>query len=358
MVEAFDAANAGDTIQGYGLLLAWVLAGILLDFLVRSRLRALAAARGWAPAELVLTALSGQLFFWLSFVGVATTLATVGASARVTELVRALLALLAPLAMTIFVVRLLINAVRLYLEYRQLRAVSLINNALRILGGAVVLGTALVLLGVPVGPLLTVLAGSSVGLSLALREPLSNIFSGMTVIASDKIQPGDYIRLSTGQEGYVTDIRWADTCICDLTNNLVVIPNSVMTSTILTNFYRPDPELGVLFEMGVPYDSDLARVEAIVLAVAREVLAEVEGGVAAFEPLLRFNTFGETSVRLTVVLRARAFVDQFPLRHEFMKRLRSRFAAEGLPAPIPAQLLRLEPAAADGRAPAPAAGGE
>jgi small-conductance mechanosensitive channel len=262
---------------------------------------------------------------------------------RLTDALRSILALLAPLAITVFIVRLFTNSARLYLVRRQIGSVSLISNILRVLGGAIVIGTTFALVGVPIGPLLTVLAGSSIGLSLALREPLSNLFSGMTVLASNKIQPGDYVRLSSGQEGYVTDIRWADTCIRELSNNLVVIPNALMTSTIITNFHRPEPELSVLFDMGVPYDSDLTRVEQLVIAVGEEVHAEVSGGVPAFAPLVRFNAFGETSVRFTVILRARTFVDQFLLRHEFIKRLRERFAAEGLALPMPIQMLRLEP---------------
>lgn len=343
MVEAFDAAGSSETLQGYTFLLAWVLSGALLEFVVLGRLRAFTVARRWFPGEVVLTALSGQFIFWFCFIGIISTLSQVAPNVRLTDSVRTLLSMLAPLAITIFMVRLVTNSVRLFLVQRQIGSVSLINNTLRVLGSAVIVGTVFLLLGVPIGPLLTVLAGSSIGLSLALRDPLANLFSGMTVIASDKIQPGDYVRLSTGQEGYVTDIRWADTCIRELSNNLVVIPNSLMSSTIVTNFYRPDPELSVLFDMGVPYDSDLTRVESLVVAVAEEVHREVAGGVQAFTPLVRFNAFGETSVRFTVVLRARTFVDQFLIKHEFVKRLGARFAAEGLPAPVPLQLLRIEP---------------
>ncbi len=346
MVEAFDAASANQTLQGYTILLAWVVAGTLLDLVVLRRLRRFALERGWMLGQVVFTALAGQPFFWFSFIGIFTTLAQVAPSVRINEVVRSLLSILGPLAITLFVIRLITSSVRVSLYSREIRSISLIENSLRILGGAVLIGTTFVLLGVPISPLITVLAGSSIGLSLALREPLSNLFSGMTVLASDKIQPGDYIRLSTGQEGYVTDIRWADTCIREMANNLVVIPNSLMAGTIITNFYRPEPELSVLFELGMPYSSDLNRMEELVLAVADEVHNEVPGGVPSFTPLVRFHTFGETSVRCTIILRAATFVDQFPIRHEFTKRLQIRFEREGLPLPVPMQVLRLDPASA------------
>lgn len=349
MVEAYDAAANSQVVQSYSLLLASIAVGLALEFLVLPALRRTATARGWFLAEVFARALGGQPLFWCSFAGLITTIAVVLPNVRLTGLVRSALLFLALLAITIFLVRLFTNAIRLYFVRREIGSISLINNTLRILGGAVVLATALSLIGVPIGPLLTVLAGSSIGLSLALRDPLANLFSGLSVLASDKIQPGDYVRLSTGQEGIVTDIRWSDTYIRELANNLIVVPNALMTSTILTNFDRPDSELSVLFEMGVPYTSDLVRVEGLLIATAAEVHREVPGGVAEFPPLVRFNLLGETSVRFTVILRAREFVDQFLIKHEFVKRLQARFAAEGLPLPVPVQTLRLDPTARDSR---------
>jgi len=342
MIEAYDAASNSEVIQSYSILLAWIGLGLLLEFIALPLLQRYVAARRWFPAEVLFGALSGQLLFWLSFTGLITTLAVVVPNVRLTGLVRSSLLFLAALAITLFLVRLVTNAIRLYFLRREIGSISLLDNILRFLGGTVIIATALTLLGVPIGPLLTVLAGSSIGLSLALRDPLANLFSGMTVLASNKIQLGDYIRLSTGQEGYVIDIRWSDTYIQELANNLIIIPNALMTNTILTNFYRPEPEFSLLFDMGVSYDSDLAQIERLVIAVGEEVHAQVPGGIATVPPLVRFNVFGETSVRFTVILRVRTFVDQFLVQHEFMKRLQARFAAEGLPPPTPVQVLRVE----------------
>jgi small-conductance mechanosensitive channel len=351
MVEAFDAADSSRSLQGISILLAWILLGVVLELLVLQRLRAWTTRRGWFISEVVLTALSGQALYWCFVVGLFTTLAQVVPNVRIIDLVRSLLGLLSTLAVTLFLVRLIINAIRLYFVRREVGSISLINNTLRFLGGLALICTALALLGVPIGPLITVLAGSSIGLSLALRDPLANLFSGMTVLASSKVQPGDYIRLSSGQEGIVTDIRWSDTYIRELPDNMIIIPNALMTSTIITNFDQPASELSVLFELGVRYDSDLAEVERLVVAAATEVLASVPGGVSDFTPLVRYQALGDSVVRFTAILRAQSFVDQFLLKHEFVKRLQASFAAAGLPPPTPIQLLRLE--REPERAPAP-----
>lgn len=342
MVEAYDAAGNAEVFQAYTILLVLVGIGALLEFVALPLLRRFAARREWFLSEVALRAVSGQALFWCSFIGLISTLTIVVPSARLVEVARSLLALMAVLAVTVFLVRLVTNSIRLYFLRHQIGSISLLNNALRAFSATVVIATALAVIGVPIGPLLTILAGSSIGLSLALREPLANIFSGLTILVSNKIQPGDYIRLSTGQEGFVTDIRWSDTYIHELTDNLVVVPNALMANTILTNFHRPEPDFTLLFAMGVPYDSDLAEVERLVVLVAQEVLAEVPGGVPETQPAVRFNAFGETGVRFNVLLRVQSFADQFFLRHEFMKRLGTRFTAAGLPAPIPVQMLRVE----------------
>lgn len=342
MVEAFDAANNSRLFQSYALLIVAIGVGGVLEFVVLRLLRRFAARRRWFFAEVLLRALGGQALFWFSFIGLITTLSTVVPNVRLAGLARSVLSFLAVLAVTVFLVRLVTNAVRLYFLQQNIGSITLLDNALRILSGTVIIATALAYLGMPIGPLLTILAGSSIGLSLALREPLANLFSGITILASNRIQPGDYIRLNSGQEGFVTDIRWSDTYLREMTNNLVVVPNALLTNTILTNFHRPEPELVILFPMGVSYDSDLAEVERLVLAVARETMEEAPGGVPGFEPAVRYNAFGETGTRFNVLLRARSFAEQFLLTHEFVKRLRARFATEGLPPPMPIHALRVE----------------
>ncbi|MEO5820596.1 MAG: hypothetical protein ABIT71_08820 [Vicinamibacteraceae bacterium] len=92
--------------------------------------------------------------------------------------------------------------------------------------------------------------------------------------------------------------------------------------------------------MGVDYASDLAHVERVITEVGRDVMMTVSGGVAAFEPFVRFHTFGESSVDFTTILRAATFVDQYPIKHEFIKRLHERFAREGIVIPFPIRTLK------------------
>ncbi|NNJ13135.1 mechanosensitive ion channel family protein [Chloroflexales bacterium ZM16-3] len=339
MVEEFDAAQQANQIGAIGILLGLIAIGAIIEFgpLRWARRRSISGDN--LLGEVIFTALSGQALFWGVIVGLRLT--TSDLLPKLSDQFRSAILFAVILSVVILMVRLATNWVRFSFARLQIGSVSLINNLLRFIGGMVITATILSFYNVPIGALLTVVAGSSVGLSLALRDPLANLFSGMTVIASSKIRPGDYVRLSSGEEGYVTDIRWSDTYIRQLSNNLIVVPNSLMTSTIVVNYSRPESEQSVLVPIGVSYASDLEQVERVVAEVGSEVMEEVEGGVPKFAPFIRYNTFNASSIDFNVILRAKSFVDQYLIKHEFIKRVRARFREEGISIPFPIRTINL-----------------
>lgn len=192
-------------------------------------------------------------------------------------------------------------------------------------------------LGISITPILTALGVGGLAVALALQDTLANLFAGIHVIASKYVKGGDYVRLDSGEEGYVVDINWRHTSLRQIPDNLILVPNAKLASTIVTNFHRPAQPMGVPVELGVSYDSDLEEVERVTLEVAREALQAVEGGVHSFEPWVWFDEFSDYSINFTVYLRVREYYQQYPLRHDFIKRLHRRYAAEGIEIPFPVQ---------------------
>jgi small-conductance mechanosensitive channel len=204
-----------------------------------------------------------------------------------------------------------------------------------------VLGLLIVLngLGISIAPMLTALGIGGLAVALALQEPLANLFAGLFITLAGQIRIGDYVRTSDGVEGYVVDFSWRATRIRMLANNLVLVPNAKLAQSTVTNFHLPAQDLAVLVDVGVDYGSDLQVVEQVTVEVAREVMQEVGGGVPEFEPFIRFNTFADSSVNFTVILRGREYVDQFLIKHEFIKRLHARYEREGIVIPFPQRTL-------------------
>jgi small-conductance mechanosensitive channel len=197
-------------------------------------------------------------------------------------------------------------------------------------------------LGISITPILATLGIGGLAVALALQDTFSNIFSGFYLVIAKQIRPGDYIKLDSGEEGYVIDINWRTTQIRMLSNNMILVPNEKITKVIVTNFYLPNKELAVLVNLGVHYKSDLKVVEKITSEVAKEVMKSVPGGVAEFEPFIRYNAFSDFTINFTVILRAKEFVDQYLVKHEFIKRLHERYKKEGIVIPYPIRAVNYE----------------
>jgi small-conductance mechanosensitive channel len=203
------------------------------------------------------------------------------------------------------------------------------------IGGLVLLDS----LGVAITPLLTALGVGGLAIALALQDTLSNLFAGVHILASRKVQPGDFVQLDNGMEGYVEDTNWRNTIIRQLPNNLLVVPNATVASSIVTNYHLPEHELSVTVPCGVSYESDLEHVELVTVEVGREVMREVQGGVPAHEPTVRYNAFGDNSICFNVGLRASDVSAQALIVHEFIKRLHSRYQKESIENSSPSETI-------------------
>src|SRR6201996_3409991 len=187
------------------------------------------------------------------------------------------------------------------------------------IGGLVLLNS----LGVALTPLLTALGVGGLAVALALQDTLSNLFAGVHILASRKVQPGDFIQLDNGMQGYVVDTNWRSTIIRQLPNNILVVPNATVASSIVTNYHLPEHEISVTVPCSVSYDGDLDYVEQVTIEVGQEVMQEVKGAVPEHEPTVRNNTFGDNSITFNVGLRAADISAQGLIIHEFIKRLHS-----------------------------------
>jgi small-conductance mechanosensitive channel len=217
---------------------------------------------------------------------------------------------------------------------------TLTENLIRIV--VITLGLLVILngLGLSITPMLTALGVGGLAVALALQDTLANLFAGFYLTVAKQIHIGNYIRLSSGEEGYLVDIDWRASRLRQLSNNTVLVPNAKLSQSIITNYHLPDQELAVVIEASVDYASDLDRVEKITTDVARDVMHNVPGGVPGFEPFVRYHTFGDPGIGFSVILRAQEFVDQYLIKHEFVKRLHRRFASEGIAIPIKALVQR------------------
>lgn len=207
------------------------------------------------------------------------------------------------------------------------------------LGVLILLGT----LGVSITPLLTALGVGGLAVALALQDTLSNLFAGIHILMEKSIRVGQFIRLETGEEGYVTDIGWRTTRLRVLPNNVVIIPNNKLAQNRIINYDLPDKTMALLIPISVGYGADLNQIQRILVEEATRGAADIPGLLAHPAPVVRFIPgFGQSSLDLTLVCQIREYVDQFLVQHELRLRILSRFRAEGVDIPYPSRTVYVQ----------------
>ena len=219
---------------------------------------------------------------------------------------------------------------------------TLTQNVVRIL----VLGIAGLMLldiwGISIAPLRTALGVGSVAVALALQETLANFFSGMYLLASHQFHVGDYLKLESGQEGYILDIGWRATRLLTLTNKVVIVPNAKLAQSIVTNYHHPEPQLAVPIRIGVSYEADPDQVTKALLEEATRDVQAVPGLLKEPVPSVRLLPgFGESSLNFTLTCYVREFADQAPVQDALHRRILARFRRDGIVIPFPTRTIEM-----------------
>ncbi len=332
---------ASPWVQAPAALILWIAAFLVARTIVLGVMRRVAARTPWTWDDILVESLSAPLLIAIVASGLLVFDRILPLAPEWDRAFDVLFAFSIALALVLFVDR----AVRGVLD--RLAAASPVLRGARGLVQAgvrgLIVGIGLLIfldsIGISITPILASLGVGSLAVALALQDTLANLFAGFYMIADKPIEPGHLVKLPGGEEGYVTRVGWRSTWIRLTNNNMLVIPNSKLSGGIIVNYDLPNREFVVIVPIGVHYGSDLDLVERVTLEVARDVMRTVTGGVAQFEPALRFQGFGDSAILLQVVLRAREFEAVPAIRHEFVKRVQARYRREGIVIPYPIRTL-------------------
>jgi small-conductance mechanosensitive channel len=302
------------------------------------------ALRGWARRSsthvpnTIMQAVNGPFMIWVLILGLHLASQSSELPARWTSRIGEVLLVLWILSLAIMGSRLAGNIIRNYGSGipGALPVTTLTQNLAQLGVTILALMVLLNLLGIPITPILTALGVGGLAVALALQDTLSNLFAGFYIAVARQVRLHDYIKLNTGEEGYVTDITWRSTLIRTLANSMVIIPNAKLAQAVVTNYYLPEKRVGVSVQVGVSYDSDADQVERVLLEEAKNAAGSIQGLLADPPPSVRFDPgFGDSSLGFTLGCQVSEFADQFLVRHELRKRILKRFRQENIEMPFP-----------------------
>jgi len=210
---------------------------------------------------------------------------------------------------------------------------------------ALVLGLLLLLSAedVRVTPILTALGVGGLAVALAMQDTLSNLFAGFYIAVAGQMRLHDYIKLASGEEGYVSDIGWRSTAIRSLGNNLIIVPNSKLAQAIVTNYHLPELRMSSSLPVHVPYSADADLVERLLVEIATAGAKDIPGLLAEPAPSATLDPgFGEFALTFTLNYQIAEFSQQYAIRHELRKRILRRLREERIPVPYPTREIHLD----------------
>jgi small-conductance mechanosensitive channel len=328
------------------LLAVTVLAGLFVRRLLFRLVKGWAARTESHLDALIVESLRGPIILWSLILGLHVATQNSEIPQRYKHYVPTVLAVLWILSLTMAMSHLAGNAVRFY--GTRAKGVQAVTSLTQKLAQAIVVILGLVWLlkvafDMSLTPILTTLGVGGLAVALALQDTLSNLFAGFYVSISGLIHIGDYIKLNTGEEGYVTDINWRCTMMRGGSNNLVIVPNSKLGQAIYTNYYLPDPRMGLNVSFSVGYDSDIDRVEAILRDEVTAAVGQVKGLAVEPAPSVLFTPGpGDWALVFQVNFSVNEFSAQGGVQSELRKRLFKRLKAEGITMPFPTRTVLLE----------------
>jgi len=181
-----------------------------------------------------------------------------------------------------------------------------------------------------VAGLFTTSAVLSVIIGLALQDTLGNVFSGLALQTERSFSVGDWVRFAD-QEGVITDISWRATILRTRANDLVIIPNSLISKDVVINYSAPTRIHAILAELGVHY----RHPPATVIAAIEEAADQTEHVLKLPKVDVRTLHYGDFAINYQVKYWIKDYADLEDIKNAFMTRIWYSFSRHGIEIPFP-----------------------
>ncbi len=217
---------------------------------------------------------------------------------------------------------------------------TFVCNLVRIVLLIVVIIAAIGQLGIQTTSFIAIFGAAGLAVGLALQGSLSNFASGVLIVLFRPYKVGDFIE-GAGVSGSVEQVQILTTVLKTGDNKQVIIPNSKIMGSIITN-YSANDKRRVDMVVGVSYSDDLDKVRSTIqelVAVDDRILDEPACTIAV-------SALADSSVNFVV----RPWVktsDYWPVMFDLTEAIKKRFDKEGISFPFPQQDVHLYKASAD-----------
>lgn len=197
---------------------------------------------------------------------------------------------------------------------------------------ALVILSALNKLGVPTTSFIAAFGAFGLAVGLALKNNLSNFASGILILIFKPFKSGDWVIIN-GVEGSIKAIQVLYTAVVTKDNKTVFIPNSIITSSQVTNSsYLDERFIPLLFD--ISYDNDHHKAIAVLKSVFQNDSRILNGDTVE----IGIKEFADSSVRIAAypkVLRQNVTA----VTYDIMSAVKDAFDANGIDIPYPQRVI-------------------
>ena len=181
---------------------------------------------------------------------------------------------------------------------------------------------------------LAIVAGAlSVGVGFGLQNIVNNFVSGLILLFERPIKTGDWIVVGN-TEGYVRRIRIRSTRIQTFDRADVIVPNSELIASQVTNKMLNDARGRISVFVGVAYGSDTERVRDILVGIANEHPRAITNGSMP-KPYVLFRSFGDSSLDFELRLFIYNIDDRLRVTSDINFAIDKAFREAGIEIPFP-----------------------
>ena len=174
--------------------------------------------------------------------------------------------------------------------------VSFLENCSKVTLYVILFLVLLSTLGIPTAGIIAAFSACAAAVALALKDSLSNIASGITLLFTRPFATGHFIQIGD-ESGTVEKIDLMHTKLCTPDNKHIIVPNGQMaTSEVINYSVEAFRRVDLVFNVG--YDNDVERAKEVIMSLIRKHPASVLDDETK-EPFVRVSGYLDSSIKIT-----------------------------------------------------------
>jgi small conductance mechanosensitive channel len=195
-----------------------------------------------------------------------------------------------------YLINLLYKIIKRIMERRNVDASvqSFVNNLIKIVLQVALFISVIGVLGIKTTSIMTLIAGASVGIGLALSGTLQNFANGIMLLLFKPYKVGDYIE-TQGIGGTVKEVQIFHTILNTVDNRIIYIPNGTINTSVMTN-YSQNGTRRIELTIGIDYGEDFDKVKYTI----NQIIAKETRIITDPTPLVEITRLADSAVNVVI----------------------------------------------------------